>query len=230
MTPALFCKRVIWIPTWKGWILLMGTVFLCALLFLKAAYPILAPTQRQAANILVVEGWLPEYALTAAINEYHTHGYQFLITSGGPLWEGHHASGFHSYAGLAAQVIRAQTFDTNHLVVAHGPKVWRHRTYHSALAVRECLQSLDGDITGINVMTLGPHGRRTKIIFENVLRDLAPVGIISFPSAEYDARRWWRTSEGTKHLLTEALASTYEWLFESGRPTDRPSNKPVYRP
>ena len=66
-------------------------------------------------------------------------------------------------------------------------------------------------------MTLGAHGRRTKIIYSEVFGDQTPLGIISYPSSEYDQERWWQTSEGTKHVLTETMAATYEGLFNSGR-------------
>ena len=192
---------------------------------LTAAYPLLAPTNRVAANILIVEGWLPEYALEAAIDEFGQHPYELLITSGGPLWEGHHASGFHSYAELAAHVIRSFEFETKLLHAAPGPKVWKHRTFQSAKAVSQYLTDSNIATSGVNIMTLGPHGRRTKIIYDSIFRHQCPTGIISYPSSEYDQSRWWKTSEGTKHILTETMAATYEWLFQSGRRKEDPTEK-----
>ena len=107
--------------------------------------------------------------------------------------------------------------NTNALITVPGPEVWRHRTFHSAQAVRTFLEKSAIQPIGINVMTLGAHGRRTSLIFTEALGEIAPVGIISFPSAEYDAHAWWRTSEGTKHVITEFMAATYEWIFASGR-------------
>ena len=215
---GLFKKRTIWLPTWKGWLLLALITVVGLIGLLRGLYPILAPNARVDANILIVEGWLPEYGLEAAIAEFQAGSYEHLITSGGPLWEGHHAAQLGSYAELAAHVIRAKSFPTNQLVAVPGPKVWKHRTFHSADAVRQFLNTSEISVIGINVMTLGPHGRRTKIIYDDVLRAHQPLGIISYPSAEYDKDRWWKTSEGTKHVLTETLASGYEWLFKSGRP------------
>lgn len=217
MNLGLFKQRTIWWPTWKGWLMAVLVASVTLLVGIRIAYPFLAPTKRVTANVLVVEGWLPEYALRAGINEFTQHSYSVLVTSGGPLWEGHHASGFHSYAELAGQVLTSMNFDTNQLLIAPGPKVWRHRTYHSAKAVRDYLEESSLSVKGINVMTLGPHGKRTEIIYSEVFEDQPPIGIISFPSAEYDQTSWWRTSEGTKHILTESMAATYEWLFKSGR-------------
>lgn len=217
MNLGLIRLQTIWWPTWKAWFLvvLLGSMALVG--GIRSAYPILAPTHRIPAEILVVEGWLPEYALKAAIDEFRENSYTLLITSGGPLWEGHHASGFHSYAELAGKVLIGMNFDTNQLHVAPGPKVWRHRTFHSAKAVKDYLVASKLNPNGINVMTLGPHGRRTEIIYSEVFGDQIPLGIISYPSSEYDQESWWQTSEGTKHVLTEAMAATYESLVKSGR-------------
>ena len=193
------------------------------LVCVKGIYLVLAPTHRTEANILVVEGWLPEYALEAAIEEFQKGAYTHLITSGGPLWEGHHAAQFGSYADLAAQVLRSLNFPTNHLISVPGKKVWKHRTFHSADAVRQFLNQSSMKVQGINVLTLGAHGRRTKIIYDSVMEAYRPLGIISFPSAEYDQAQWWKTSEGTKHVLTETLAASYEWIFQSGRPNTSPA-------
>lgn len=217
MRLSLFKRRFVPLPTPLGCLVIGFVLVLMAFAVIRSAYPILAPTDRVAADLLVVEGWLPEYALEAAIKEFHSRDYQILITSGGPLWEGHHASNLGSYAALAGKVLTSLAFDPDLLQIVPGPKVWRHRTYHSAVAVREHLLEHNSSPKGINIVTLGPHGRRTSIIYSQVLGDIAPLGIISLPSAEYDPEAWWKTSEGTKHVITETMAATYEWLFKSGR-------------
>jgi len=42
----------------------------------------LSKTEPVKANILVVEGWLPEYGLKIAYNEFQRNGYDYLITTG----------------------------------------------------------------------------------------------------------------------------------------------------
>lgn len=37
------------------------------------------------AQVLVVEGWLTDYALKAAMKEFRSHPYQVLVTTGGPI-------------------------------------------------------------------------------------------------------------------------------------------------
>jgi hypothetical protein len=217
MNLGLLKKQTIWWPTWKAWFVVALFGSLTFVGGIRSAYSFLAPTHRVPADVLVVEGWLPEYALRAAIHEFKENSYTLLVTSGGPLWEGHHASGFHSYAELASHVLRKMNFDTNQLAAAAGPKVWRQRTFHSAKAVQDYLLASKLAPTGINIMTLGAHGKRTELIYSEIFGDQIPLGIISYPSSEYDQERWWQTSEGTKHVLTEAMAATYEGLLNSGR-------------
>jgi hypothetical protein len=42
----------------------------------------LSKTEPVKANILIVEGWLPEYGLKTAYNEFQRNGYDYLITTG----------------------------------------------------------------------------------------------------------------------------------------------------
>lgn len=42
----------------------------------------LSKTERVSANLLIVEGWLPPYAIEMAYNEFKTHDYDFIITTG----------------------------------------------------------------------------------------------------------------------------------------------------
>ena len=53
------------------------------LIFLITNFNFLKKKEREKnAEVLVVEGWLPDYALKQAIQEYNSHNYEFLVTSG----------------------------------------------------------------------------------------------------------------------------------------------------
>jgi hypothetical protein len=39
------------------------------------------------------------------------------------------------------------------------------------------------------------------------------VGIIAIPTPDYEARRWWRYSEGVRAVLGESIAYLYAKLF-----------------
>jgi hypothetical protein len=48
-------------------------------------HPFLAMNVPVDAQILVVEGWLPNYALKAAAAEFNKGNYSVLVTTGGPI-------------------------------------------------------------------------------------------------------------------------------------------------
>jgi hypothetical protein len=85
----------------------------------------------------------------------------------------------------------------------------KDRTYHSALAAKEWLGQ-EGISTGtIDVATLGPHARRSRLLFEKAFGNDMKVGIITLDDVEYDPAHWWRTSEGVREVVGEAIAYVY---------------------
>lgn len=42
----------------------------------------LSKSEHVTANVLIVEGWLPEYALEMAYKEYQQNGYEYIVTTG----------------------------------------------------------------------------------------------------------------------------------------------------
>jgi hypothetical protein len=208
---------VITIPTWRLWVLITVAAVTSVLAAFHAIYPFLSVTKPVAANVLVVEGWLPDYALHHALDEYRKGGYELLVTSGGPLESGHHLSAYGDYATLAAATLRKMGMDPKSLVEAPAIKVERNRTYESAREVRAKLGSLSITIRGVNVVTEGPHARRTRLVYRRVFPPGTKVGVIATSSQEFDPDHWWRSSEGIKATFTEAIGWIYEFIFSSGR-------------
>jgi hypothetical protein len=68
-------------------------------------------------------------------------------------------------------------------------------------------------LTSVNVLTADVHARRTRLLFEMALGPSVKVGIISVPNADYDARRWWRYSQGVRAVFGECIAYAYARVF-----------------
>lgn len=60
-------------------LILLSIIFL---LLISSLSDYLSKTARVNANILLVEGWLPPYAIEMAYNEFHNNGYSHIITTG----------------------------------------------------------------------------------------------------------------------------------------------------
>ncbi len=60
-------------------------IILSGVLFLPVIYSLsdkLSETERVNANVLLVEGWLPHYAIRMAIDEFRKNGYEHIIATG----------------------------------------------------------------------------------------------------------------------------------------------------
>lgn len=81
--------QVIYILMFRNRNLLIVSVILVLVLFAFLSFPViysvsgsLSKTSRVDANILVIEGWLPPYAIDLGYNEFKNGGYDFVITTG----------------------------------------------------------------------------------------------------------------------------------------------------
>jgi uncharacterized SAM-binding protein YcdF (DUF218 family) len=82
------------------------------------------------------------------------------------------------------------------------------------LTLKQWLRAQGINPTTINVVTEGPHARRSRLLFQKALGNDLTVGIISLQSEEYDPQHWWRTSAGVRSVLSETIAYGYaRFLF-----------------
>lgn len=182
-------------------------------LIARGSHEFLCVTDRVDANVLVVEGWLPDYALEKAIEEFTRKdaGYEMVVTTGGPLLQGFFLSEYRTYAELSgATLAKLWDFREGELKVVSAAPTFRRRTHESAVAVKGSLGESGMRVRGVNVLSLSTHSRRTRLIFHRELGDSIPVGVICVPSQDYEVENWWRTSEGVKGVITEGVG----WFHE----------------
>jgi hypothetical protein len=82
---GIFTRKERWGLSRRGWLIVFAGVVLTSSLLLFRIYPFLAVTHRVDTNILVVEGWVHEYAIRAGAEEFKTGFYQRVFTTGGPV-------------------------------------------------------------------------------------------------------------------------------------------------
>jgi hypothetical protein len=166
----------------------------------------------------VVESWLPDYALEAAVAEFKRGGYRYVVTCGRTLGEEWLKARFKTGAEFAAANLAALGLATNVIVAVPPPPVSRDRTYASALALKDWLQRDDArSIRAVNLFSLGPHSRRSWLLFRKALGRRVKVGVVSCADHGYDSRRWWASSNGVSATVNEAIAYLYaRLLFRAG--------------
>ena len=82
---GLFDRKERWSLSWRGRVIVASVLLLVGALIFEGVYPFLATTHRVDADILVVEGWMHDYGLRAAVAEFRTGSYQRVFTTGGPV-------------------------------------------------------------------------------------------------------------------------------------------------
>ena len=112
-------------------------------------------------------------------------------------------------AELAAATITKIGFDTNKLVPIPASAVYRDRTYASAIELNKWLDNSNMNIESLDIYSLGPHSRRSWLLFQYVFNPDIAVGIVSIEIRSYDSRKWWETSSGVRTVFSEVIAYFY---------------------
>lgn len=217
---GLFNRRERWGLSGRGWLMLFVVLGLLAVGIVRGVHPFLAPTQRVDAKYLVVEGWVHDYVIPIAVQEFYAGHYEKVFTTGGPVTGSDGATNiFNTVASVGAERLLAAGIPTNCVQMVPAHVVGRDRTYTSAVALRDWLKENNLVATNLNVLTEDCHARRTRKLFQAAFGKAAVVGVISVPNPDYDPQSWWRYSEGVREVLGESIAWIYaEFLFTPEKP------------
>jgi uncharacterized SAM-binding protein YcdF (DUF218 family) len=218
-TPAramwgVFDRKERWSLSWRGRLIVASALLLVGALVFKGVYPFLATTDRVNANILVVEGWIHEYGIRAAVKEFQSNHYEQVFATGGPVaGSGGYINDYCTSASVGAELLKKWGLPDERLQMVPSRVMDRDRTYGSAVALRKWFAEHNTPVSGINVVTEDVHARRTRLLFQKALGDKIAVGVIAIPNPDYDAKRWWRYSAGLKEVVSEAAAYAYARLL-----------------
>lgn len=206
----LFRRRQVWLPTFQGWLLLLG---LAAALFaalvlgigslLSVSDPATGP-DGHGARTLVIEGWLAEDDLAQAVAVIRRGNYKRVLTSGGPIESWNDARVWKTFAERAAGYLRAQ--GQADVTAISAPESAQDRTFLSAVKVREWAQQSGVKLDAIDLYSAGAHARRSRALYRMALGPAVEVGVLASTPHGYDPHRWWATSDGAKTVVSEALS------------------------
>jgi hypothetical protein len=211
----VFERRTVWCPTLFGSLLLVLALVTFGASWFVLGESFLTLNRRLPAEVLVVEGWIGYDGLRAAATEFRQHGYQYVVTTGGATddrWSDHRWN----YAEMAERELVRSGIAAEKIIVAPSRDALNQRTYASAVAACEALQARDLHPDAFNVFTLGPHARRSRLVFAKASH-LEKVGAIGWVRPSDRTLSWWRSSERAKEFVAETVAYGYELLLNSGR-------------
>jgi hypothetical protein len=215
---GLLVRKERWTLSWRGK-LLAGAVMLSLALFVcTEAHPFLAVNHPKDGDLMVLESWITSnYLLKEAAGEFQRGHYRKVLVlrsiyapEEGPDEQEPPARLDEKYV---SRVLANYGVPCQHIATKVYWAVERDRTYHAALSTKEWISQSGVQIRRINVLTVGPHARRSWLIFDKVFGNNAEVGVVTLQDPTYDPKHWWRTSEGVRELLGETIAYAYARFF-----------------
>ena len=179
---------------------------------LRTLYPFLAITETVPTRILVLDGWLPTYDINKAAALYLAGHYQTLLDVNG-TYDFQAVDQDPGNAYIVSRILVRDGIPREQVnpVVFQGVKI--DRTYISAVAVKEWCRQHGIPLQSLDIATLGPHARRSRLIYEKALGNGVKVGVIALDDPAYDSLHWWRSSEGVREVLFEFVAYVYVRFF-----------------
>jgi hypothetical protein len=203
-----------WTLSWRGWLLVTSAVLAAAYFVFLNIQPYLAVTRRVNTNILVVEGWMPRYALRASAEEFKHGSYERIFTTGGPQdGNGGYVNDYYTAASVAAEGLKKIGIPKDVIQMAPSHVLGRERTYSSAIALRDWFRDHNLAIHSFNVLTEDCHARRTQLLYQEAFGKTVAVGIIAVSNPDYNPKDWWRYSDGVREVIGESIAYMYARFF-----------------
>jgi len=191
---------------------LIGVLFGAAFVaFLFTVQPFLAINRTVDADILVIEGWIPSYALHTPARDLKSGYYKRVFVSGLFYEKGDENYHYGSDPARIAADLEELGVSSSLIEPCPIPTPRFNRTSHMAREVGKRIRALGWKPRGIKVVTLGSHARQSLVAYQRMLGDLAPVGIVAYPDTRYDAARWWTSIPGIKKTAKDLAG----WLKES---------------
>src|SRR5262245_48532376 len=200
---GLIVRRECWTLSLRGKLLAAVLVIGLAAGLTCGAYPFLALNYRVRSDWMVVEGWTISHRLVYEIGaEFKRGHYRRILIVQDPYGENDTAIDLLVQYGMPREAIDSLTYTP----------IERDRTYHGAVATREWLRRNQPSVTCFDVVTIGPHARRSWLTFRKAFGKTAEIGVIALKDPDYDPRRWWQTSEGVRQVQGEVVAYLYAQL------------------
>jgi uncharacterized SAM-binding protein YcdF (DUF218 family) len=209
----LLVRRERWALTWTGRLLALIVVATLAVIAARGLCGFLAITSPVGGKFLVVEGWLRPYAYREAAAQFRKGNYQKIIAVAVLQEDGSIGDDLPEHAG--GEYLISFGVPRDLVVTASSEEVHRDRTFHAAITVKQWLQQHGLQTTSIDVVTVGAHARRSRLLYQKALGSWVEVGVIAVEDPRFDAKHWWRSSEGVRTVIDEFVAYLYARIIFS---------------
>ena len=210
---GLLRRRHCLAPTWRGCFLMVLSFAALLILAAHEVHPFLAAQDPVPGGVLVVEGWGADYAMEAAIAEFNRNHYDKVFVTGGVIDQGAPLCEYKTYAELGATTLAKLGLNTNAIQPVSAAWVRQDRTYTAAATLKKWLRQHEMSPKKLNIVSVGPHARRSRLLFQKAFGKDVRIGVMAVPEKDYDPAHWWRSSAGVRATISELLAYGYARLI-----------------
>jgi hypothetical protein len=213
---GLFVRRESWSLSLRGKLAVAAVVVVSGVLSLRGMFHFLAVTDPVPAEVLILEAWVPTYTVSQVAIEFKRGGYQDILVVRALYTEmSKYETGEYLADYIAQQLVDLgvpkERVHTVFLDATH-----RDRTYASAVAAGKWLEQRGTRPNAFNILTLGAHARRSRLLYRKAMDNRVVIGVVSLKDRSYDPKEWWRTSEGVREVPFEFIAYLYaRFLFHA---------------
>ncbi len=210
------CRR----PTLWGWLMILGSLTAIVYFLMSHVAGFLTVNKPVESKTMIIEGWLPDYALEHAVEVYRRDKYEHLIVTGIPLHQWKSIANYESMAEVTANNIKKLGLHDTVYQAAIPHNILRDRTYSTALVARMIFEEHPGWERSFNIFSLGVHSRRSLLMFEKAFGNDYKIGIIAGKDISYDPKHWWRTSKGFRSISSELFSYLFVRFFFNPDPEE----------
>jgi len=202
---GLVVRRDCWTLSLRGKLIVLVLFALFAVTLTYGAYPFLAVNEPLRGDVMLLEGWTLPHRIAKQVAAEFTKGHyrRLLVLQDTYYGESTNATERLLQAGIPSASIETVLY----------PGVDRDRTYHAALVARDWLRQNEPSGNCFDVVTIGPHARRSWMLYRKAFGTTARIGVVALEDPLYDPNHWWRTSEGLREVQGEVIAYVYSRLY-----------------
>ncbi|MGO8699337.1 MAG: YdcF family protein [Limisphaerales bacterium] len=206
---GIFVRKECWKLSYKGWGLGLGFVILLLLVLRGTVYGFLALSEPIQSDCVVVEGWLAPNYMAKAAQFIQTQKIHRVFTTGSSADDEWDTFRGETYAELGKTRLASLGVPKEEIIAVPSHVSQRDRTYNSALALKEWCSQNGNTLASFNLLSEGPHARRSYMLFQRALGPKTEIGIIALKSVDDERMNWWQTSAGFRSVTGECVAYLY---------------------
>lgn len=199
--------------TWQARLILSVAVLIALIIGVANLYRFLAPSAPPHKGLMVMEGWIHDFALDEAVAIYRQGEYTGIVCTGVPIETGSYIQQYSSYPEMTAARLRHLGIPDDRIIIAVAEDQRKDRTYLSAVALRQSFMAYNIGETNLHLVTTGAHGRRSRMLFRKALGPEYNIGITCLEENDYSPEDWYTCSSGVRSVIGELIAYVYAALF-----------------